>query len=150
MHRFACFFASLFLILTAGCASAPRPDGEETPAAEESVEQMTLHLGGEILKSIQSGSYRAFSASLAGRTGFDIPKKDFTESAHSLEEKYGKIESWDYLTGLKTPFVVNMIWKVRFSRDLPASGTKMEQDMLFRLVAAKEDGKLHVLALGFF
>lgn len=150
MHRLAFFFALSALILTAGCASAPELPEEDAPAAEESVEQMTRRLGGELLESIRSGSYRAFSSSLAGRTGFDIPKKDFTESARSLEEKYGKIESWDYLTGLKTPFVVNMIWKVRFSRDLPASGTKMEQDMLFRLVAAKEDGKLRVLALGFF
>ena len=145
----------MLLLLTSlasasACASArPSEDAEKTGAAE-TPEQNARRLGDSLLKSIQTEDYRQFSSALAGRTGFDIPKKDFDASAHSLDEKFGKILSWEYLTGLKTPFVLNQIWKVRFVRGLPVSGKQMEQDMLFRLVTSEEDGQTHVLALGFF
>lgn len=149
-----CMLFMLLLLMCLASASAcasGRASGEtETPGAAESPEQNARRLGDSLLKSIQAEDYREFSSALAGRTGFDIPKKDFDTSAHSLDEKFGRIRSWEYLTGLKTPFVLNQIWKVRFVRGLPASGTEMEQDMLFRLVTSEEDGQTHVLALGFF
>lgn len=110
--------------------------------------QMEITLGNQILKTIKENNYKNFVRLLAGQTNLQIYEKDFKTSYGNLEKQFGKIESWQYTLELKTPLVRNLVWVVKFHRENERS--KAEQEMLFRLITARDDGKIKVMGMGFF
>ena len=71
------------------------------------------------------------------------------EAYETIEKQFGEMQSFSYLTELKTPLVQNRIWTVRFERKADQGKETVEQDLLFRLVTGEVDGKLQVLGMGF-
>lgn len=142
--------ASALLFSLASCASqeAGRPDGAET-RNEAAPEPEEIRLGNDLIRSIRDGDYTVFSRTLAGKTGFDINRKDFDSSCAGVAEKYGRPVSWSHLTSLEDPVAGQRIWKVHFVKNR-AEGKPVERDMLFRLVCTQIGEKTSVLAFGFF
>lgn len=144
---------SLALLFTlASCASREaekngvatvRQEAAPDPASPE------IRLGIDLLRSIRDGDYGSFSRTLAGKTDFDISRKDFESSCTGVAEKYGRPVSWSHLTELEDPVAGQHIWKVRFVKERTEGGP-VERDMLFRLACARIGEKTSVLAFGFF
>ena len=148
------FSAALSLLVSlAACAAPSGADPIDGKAATtengSAAEPGEIRLGEELLQSIQAEDYTRFSRTLAGKTDFDISRKDFDSSCGGVGEKYGKLKSWTHLTTLDDPIAGQNVWKVRFIKDR-AEGEPVERDMLFRLACAKIGEKTSVLAFGFF
>ncbi len=144
--------ALAILVGLAACASpAAGPIEEKTPQPESGPDagSSEIRLGEALLQSIQAEDYARFSRTLAGKTDFDISRKDFDSSCGGVGEKYGKLKTWTHLTTLDDPIAGQNVWKVRFIKE-GSEGKPVERDMLFRLACATIGEKTSVLAFGFF
>ena len=139
----------VLLVGLAACASPAGPGRAEgttsQPESGPDAGSCEIRLGEALLQSIQAEDYARFARTLAGKTDFDISRKDFDSSCGGVGEKYGKLKSWTHLTTLDDPIAGQNVWKVRF-----IEGKPVERDMLFRLACAKIGEKTSVLAFGFF
>lgn len=148
------FAAALSLLVSLAACAAPSGADPINGKAATTENASTAgsgerRLGEELLQSIQAEDYARFSRTLAGKTDFDISRKDFDSSCGGVGEKYGKLKSWTHLTTLDDPIAGQNVWKVRFIKDR-TEGEPVERDMLFRLACAKIGEKTSVLAFGFF
>lgn len=145
--------ALVLLVGLAACASPAGPGRAEgttsQPESGPDAGSSEIRLGEALLQSIQAEDYARFSRTLAGKTDFDISRKDFDSSCGGVGEKYGKLKSWTHLTTLDDPIAGQDVWKVRFVKE-GSEGKPVERDMLFRLACAKIGEKTSVLAFGFF
>lgn len=104
-------------------------------------------LGNQILESIKTDDYSAF-VPLVGNDGPEITETEFLESGKKIREQFGKITGYEYLADLEIPLFHNLLWKVQFERQ-GENQKKIRQELLFRLIVGIENGKTHVVGMGF-
>ena len=137
--------AALLLLAAAGCASAKPGEPAEPVCA---VRAADVQLGDNLLEALRTHDYDTF-AKLWGNQDKKMTPEEFKTSYETIEKQFGEMQSFSYLTELKTPLVQNRIWTVRFERKADQGKETVEQDLLFRLVTGEVDGKLQVLGMGF-
>ena len=136
------------LILLSGCRTTSNRPGYDVNRPQSAANDPELRRTGDrILDAIQKEDYREFSAAANGE-GMKITEQEFLESERNIRNQFGKITRYEYLADLEIPMFHNMIWKVRFERDGENQKT-IRQELLFRLVAGKNNGKPCVVAMGF-
>ena len=137
--------AALLLLAAAGCASA-KPGEPAEPAG--AVRAADVQLGDRLLEALRARDYGAF-AKLWGNQERKMTPEEFRASCEAIEKQFGAMQSFSYLTELKTPLVRNRIWTVRFERKADQGKETVEQDLLFRLVTGEVDGRQQIIGMGF-
>ena len=105
-------------------------------------------MGEALLASIREDDYGIFAAALPEKCQNPLTPEEFAASRETLTGQFGEIESWEFLTPLETPLVVNQIWKTAFRRPASDGGT-IRQELLFRMVTAERDGARQIIGFGF-
>ena len=104
--------AALLLLAAAGCASAKPGEPAETACM---VRAADVQLGDKLLEALRTHDYDTF-AKLWGNQDKKMTPEEFKTSYETIEKQFGEMQSFSYLTELKTPLVQNRIWTVRFER----------------------------------
>lgn len=140
------FLSAVFLLLGAGCATSLPAVADVRATTEDGIA-----VGGRILNAIRAKDYPEFRSQLGqGVFGKEMTANDFDASCRQFQKQFGAIVGSSFLTELETPEVRNLIWKVTFERPSATAGNApIRQELLFRLVTAKLDGKTEVMGMGF-
>lgn len=147
LHLAAVFSA---LILFSGCRTIPAETASSLSAGEQEQQKAaSLRIGTNILTALQKNDYRLLLANIPGELQTQITRRDFETSRQNFERQFGTITGFRHLTDLKTPAVTNMVWVVEFERR-SSTGTRIGQELMFRLVTAQVDNTTRVLSYGFF
>ncbi len=146
MKKFTAFIVLSSLWLCSGCRTAaggppPPPAAPEACAADRA-------MGEALLASIRENDFERFAAALPEMCKNPLTPEEFAASRETLTDQFGEIESWEFLTPLETPLVVNQIWKTAFRRPASDGGT-VRQELLFRMVTAERDGAKQIIGFGF-
>lgn len=136
---------ALFMLILCGCRSTST---ESAPAAEvDSEYSAEIKLGDTVLKAIRDNDYKLFRKQIAADQVKDFSEADFNTSYKNMLKQFGEIKSVKFVTELRTPAVTNLVWMISFERK-GSDGESIEQDMLFRLVTGKVDGRTRILSMG--
>ena len=136
------------IALLSGCRTVSNKPVYDVNRSQEAGNDPELRRAGDrILNAIRDDDYGNFSAAANGG-GMEITEREFLESGKNMRNQFGKITGYEYLTDLELPLFHNMIWKVRFERNGENQKT-IRQELLFRLVTGKIDGKPHVIGMSF-
>jgi len=146
-HIILALFGCAILLAAAGCRSSAAVAGD-TPEDQPYFAEMAI--GDTILRAISENSYKLFRSQIAADQLKDFSENDFRTSQENMHKQFGKITAVKFLTALRTPAVTNLVWRISFER--PGAGDDKKiivQDMLFRLVTGKVDGRSKILSMGF-
>ena len=99
--------ASVFLSVS--CRVIP-PDSPQEPK-EHRNDSAAIALGNKLLTSIRENDFRMFSECLKNGPASQMTLQDFKTSGKNMNEMFGKLQSFEFLSSLKTPAVKNLIWK---------------------------------------
>lgn len=140
----------LLLSASVFCAGCRIVDGSGgyTPPAEAADHAGALKLGDGILDAIRTRNYRELCKNLPGDFADQVTEPDFLASSRKLEDKFGKLRDFRFLTSLETPAFDHLIWTVDFAKD-GANGKPVRRQLLFRVVAMRLDGGVKVASFGF-
>ena len=95
--------------------------------------------GSEIIESIAAKDFDRYQRNGGDASGI-AAGSDFLSSCEDMEARMGKMEKVEFLTALETPGVVNLVFRIGFSRN-SAEGKKLKHQQVFQLVFGKVDGK---------
>ena len=101
--------------------------------------------GSAIIRAIAEKDFADYLR-FAGETPDINDREKFLESCNDMEKRLGKMEKFAFITELKTPEVISLVYCVDFCRD-GTGGKKIEHQQLFHLVFGKVDGKSKLLAM---
>ena len=146
MKKLSALIALASLCLCPGCRTVsggppPPPPAPEAAAADRA-------MGDALLSAIKADDYESFAAALPEKCRNPLTAEEFAASRENLTGQFGEIDSWEFVTPLETPLVVNQIWKVGFKRPA-ADGETVRQELLFRMVTAERDGAKQIIGFGF-
>lgn len=145
MKMLALFLPAVILI--SGCrTTVNRTDCAENRPRDAGNELEIRKIGDRILNAIEKEDYREFS-SAAGKE-MDLSEEDFLASERNIRKQFGKMTGYTYLTDLELPLLSGMVWKVRFEREGENRKT-IRQELLFRLITGKINGKSQVVGMSF-
>lgn len=135
----------LVLLATAGC----RTTAEAVAKTEFGTEwRDEIRLGDALLGTMQRGDYPAFAALLPDAMRRELTEKDFDTSLEALHRQFGEIRSFRCLTPLRTPLVGNLLWAVACERK-GSDGKPVEQEILYRQLTGRVDGKVELISFTF-
>ena len=89
-------------------------------------------------------SRRFLSEPLRASFGADA----YRASVRELSETLGKLESFSFLTALRTPVLTSLVWKASFRRTGKDS-RPIVQEALFRVLLAPADGQPRIISFSF-
>ena len=132
------------LLFCSACRVIPQ---DETPK-EIRNDSAEIALGNKLLSAIRKNDFRIFSECLKNGPASQMTLQDFNTSKKNMNETFGDMKSFEFLSSLKTPAVKNLIWKITFVRR-GKDGQEITQQVLFRLITGMDEGKCIVLSFGF-
>ena len=141
MKRVILVFA-LFLFLS-GCVS-PEVKIAETPADKSDM----LSRGAEMIEAFQKQDYPLFARQFGGNVPDNFGEKEFDSGVKQMESRVGKVTSSRFLGTLSGPVFTTWLWAVNFSK-FDKDGKEVSQEMVFKVVAGKLDGKMQIVSFGF-
>lgn len=147
LRLFACVL-SLTCLAACRIVDSAAEAGAADPAEFEAQTAEARRLGNGILEAFQRRDFAMLKELLPGPLGSRITEAAFENSCDKFERQFGTLESFSYRFELVTPAVRNLIWIARFVRT-GEDGRRIEQDLMFRLVAGFLDGRMEVLSFGF-
>ena len=143
-------FFSLVLIggLCSGCRTVATGERGYTPPTEATDHAETRKLGDGILNALRERDYRELHENIPGDLGDNVSEPDFLVSCRNLDDKFGKLKDFRFLTALETPAFDNLIWTADFVKP-GTNGKPIRRQLLFRVVTMRLDGKTKVVSFGF-
>ncbi len=128
------------LLFAAGCRTAPPPASSGGNGTVEYCQQAD-----KIIRAIADRDYKNYIRT-AGENMVSGDQEKFLSSCKDMESRLGKIGKYTFLTALQTPEVINLVYRIDFSRT-SANGKKIEHQQLFQLVFGKVDGQSKLLGM---
>ena len=125
----------------------------ELPSAEVTrEEQQTPEYGlaKEMLLAFIRNDANGFIRRLSPKNTELLNPERFKKFRAEMIESRGEPVSFRYLATLEMPVPFKpQIWAVRMKKTNPQNGKEFYQEILFRVVVARADGKLHVISVNF-
>ena len=143
------FTAAVFM-LGAGCAvnsDEKKSDltAEQTAQLDKAAEKQCI----ELLEAFKNNDYPRLRKTLPVSLAKQFTEDHFKQSRNAAVKILGEIKSYEFLTRLQAPIFRNMIYRVKFQRTGNDRKT-IEQEALFRVMLAEDNGKIQVLSFVFF
>ena len=135
-------------VLCAGCRAVSTGEHGGIPSAADNDQAASLKLGDGILNALRERNYRKLRENIPGDLGEHMSEPDFLVSCRKLDDKFGKLQDFRFLTSLDTPAFSNLIWTADFVKP-GANGDPIRRQLLFRVVTMRLDGKTKVVSFGF-
>lgn len=138
-------------MLSALTACAYFGEHESTPgadAAENAKPDAERETGKRLLTAFSAGDYKSFAKGLPPDVASKFNAAEFDRTRNELLTTVGKVEGFEFLTELRTPVIRTFVWKVVLERK-SEKGEPIRQDLLFRVLVGKLEGKPYVISFGF-
>lgn len=145
-------FCTLFaaaVLLNSGCVSAKTADGSLTADQQSQLDKAAEKACIELLEAFKNNDYLRLRKTLPVSLAKQFTEENFKQSRNAAVKILGEIKSYEFLTRLQAPIFRNMIYKVKFQRTGNDRKT-IEQEALFRVMLAEDNGKIQVLSFVFF
>jgi len=140
--------AACAAILLAGCTCV-----RELPAREVTREEQQTpeyELAKEMLLAFIRDDASGFVRRMSPKNTELLNPERFKKFRAEMVENRGEPVSFRYLTTLEMPVPFKpQIWAVRMKKTNQQNGKEFYQEILFRVVVARADGKLHVISVNF-
>lgn len=133
-------FSVAAVLLAAGCRTAPPVSNGGGNGTVEYCQQAD-----KIIRAIADKDYKNY-VRCSGENMLSGDQEKFLSSCKDMESRLGKMGKYTFLTALQTPEVINLVYRIDFSRT-SANGKKIEHQQLFQLVFGKVDGQSKLLGM---
>ena len=139
---------ALFAALLTGCTVVRELPPQE--ATEEMRQSPEYKLAREMLDCFIRGDGDTFVANMAPKGQSQLTAEQFKKFRAEIVEARGEPVSFRYVTALEMPIDFKpQIWAVRMKKTNAQSGKEFFQEILFRVVTARADGRVYVLSVNF-
>ena len=138
--------ASAILLLT-GCTIV-----RELPSEDEKTQRDTpeYELASEMLYAFLRNDASGFIRRMSPKNTELLNHEQFKKFRREMVESRGEPVSFRYLATLEMPIPFKPhIWAVRMKKTNPQNGKEFYQEILFRVVTARADGRVYVLSVNF-
>ena len=131
-------------VLLSGCVSEKvEPKPEKCDAAAQMTDRGFL-----MLEAFRKKDYPLFARQFGGRVPDDFGEKEFESSVKQMVSTAGTMTDCRFLGTLTGPVFTTWLWAVGFEKK-GRDGKAVSQEMLFKAVAGKLDGKMQIVSFGF-
>jgi hypothetical protein len=114
------------------------------PESPKNINQANVMvLGSKFAESFANDNAEEFLECLSPQVRQSINEEKFKTSYAEIIDKFGKVESCEFMGNLENPLYQIQIWKMRFEKDNRAN------EMLFRILMAETDGNMQVVSFAF-
>ena len=139
--------AASAMLLLAGCTIVRELPSEDAGAKGDTPE---YELAKEMLYAFLRNDAHGFIRRLSPKNTELLNPERFKKFRSEMIESRGEPVSFRYLATLEMPVPFKpQIWAVRMKKTNPQNGKEFYQEILFRVVVARADGKLHVISVNF-
>lgn len=142
----------LALLTATGCATlrAERPRRTETvkTQATDASQDAAIEAVRRFLTAYRDGRHAALQRELSEPLRASFGADAYRASVRELSETLGKLESFSFLTTLRTPVLTSLVWKASFRRT-GKDGRPIVQEALFRVLLAPADGQPRIISFSF-
>ena len=150
---FKTYFPVLFIaaasVLQSGCATTDNGNNALTAEQQMLLDKAAENKCIELLEAYKRNDYKRLQSALPPSLARQFTEEAFKQSRNAAKNTLGEIKSYEFLTRLQAPVFRNMIYKVKFQRT--GSDRKIiEQEALFRVMLAENNGIIQVLSFVFF
>lgn len=140
--------AALAAILLAGCTCVRELPPEEITREEQQTPE--YELAKSMLIAFIRNDAEGFVRRMSPKNTELLNPESFRKFRAEMVESRGEPVSFRYLTTLEMPVPFKpQLWAVRMKKVNPQNGKEFYQEILFRVVTARADGKLHVISANF-
>ena len=140
--------AALGAVLSAGCTCVRELPPKEVTKEEQQTPE--YELAKEMLLAFIRNDANGFVRRMSPKNTELLNPERFKKFRAEMVESRGEPVSFRYLTTLEMPVPFKpQIWAVRMKKTNPQNGKEFYQEILFRVVTARADGKLHVISVNF-
>ena len=129
--------------LLSGCVSS-----ETAPESVKQDNSGMLARGGSMIEAFQKNDYQFFAAQFGGQIPDGFGEKEFDSAIKQMSTRAGAVTSSRFLGELSGPVFTTWLWAVNFEKEGKDS-KKISQEMIFKVVAGKLDGKMQIVSFGF-
>ena len=134
--------------LLAGCTCVRELPPKEVTREEQQTPE--YELAKEMLLAFIRNDANGFVRRMSPKNTERLNPERFKKFRAEMVESRGEPVSFRYLTTLEMPVPFKpQIWVVRMKKTNPQTGKEFYQEILFRVVTARADGKLHVISVNF-
>ena len=142
--------AAAALLLNTGCAANSEPDNAALTAEQQTIlDKAAEKKCIELLEAYKTNDYARLKNALPPSLARQFSEDMFKQSRNAAKNTLGEIKSYEFLTRLQAPVFRNMIYKVKFQRTGNDRKT-IEQEALFRIMLAENNGVIQILSFVFF
>lgn len=139
--------AASAMMLLAGCTIVRELPSEDAKAQRDTPE---YELASEMLYAFLRNDAAGFIRRMAPKDAELLTHEQFKKFRREMVESRGEPVSFRYLATLEMPVPFKPhIWAVRMKKTNPQNGKEFHQEILFRVVTARADGKVHVISVNF-
>ena len=140
----------LALLTATGCATlrAERPRRTETAQPTAASQDAAIEASRRFLTAYRDGRHAALLRELSEPLRASFGAEAYRSSVRELSETLGKLESFSFLTALRTPVLTSLVWKASFRRT-GKDGHPIAQEALFRVLLAPADGRPVIISFSF-
>lgn len=146
-RAFPALFAVLMLFGLAACSSFGQNEADAA-TVENAKADAERETGKRLLTAFSAGDYKSFAKELPPDVASKFNAAEFDRTRNELLTTVGKVEGFEFLTELRTPVIRTFVWKVVLERK-SEKGEPIRQDLLFRVLVGKLEGKPYVISFGF-
>jgi len=135
------------MLLLAGCTIVRELPSEDAGSRGDTPE---YELAKEMLYAFIRNDAETFVSKMAPKDRASLTPKQFKAFRAEMVEARGEPVSFRYLATLEMPVPFRPhIWAVRMKKVNSQNGKEFHQEILFRVVTARADGKVHVISVNF-
>lgn len=142
----------LALLAATGCTTlrAERPHHREAAASQtaDASQDAAIEVSRRFLTAYRDGRHAALQRELSEPLRASFRADAYRASVRELSETLGKLESFSFLTALRTPVLTSLVWKASFRRT-GKDGRPIVQEALFRVLLAPADGQPRIISFSF-
>ena len=145
-------FCTLFaaaVLLNSGCNTVELHESQLTADQQSQLDKAAEKACIELLEAFKNNDYPRLRKTLPVSLAKQFTEENFKQSRNAAVKILGEIKSYEFLTRLQAPIFRNMIYRVKFQRTGNDRKT-IEQEALFRVMLAEDNGKIQVLSFVFF
>lgn len=132
----------LTVVMISGCVSQ-----KNAPEPLSGSQQMTER-GAMMLEAFKKGDYPLFASQFDGNIPDNFGEKEFNTGRTQVSLAAGNITGYRFLGTLSGPVFTTWLWAVTFDKK-GADKKDISQELLFKAVAGKLDGKMQIVSFGF-
>ena len=137
------------MLLNSGCNTVELHESQLTVDQQAQLDKAAEKACIELLEAFKNNDYPRLRKTLPVSLAKQFTEDNFKQSRNATVKILGEIKSYKFLTRLQAPIFRNMIYRVKFQRT-GNDNKAIEQEALFRVMLAENNGVIQVLSFVFF